>query len=152
MDEVSGEAAWANVICSLCKVLITASDCLKSSPQPAQGSLPILTLCPFPIFQTSQFPTKGKACTVAFQIIDTFFMDLVGLLIQSSMLFGAIYFWTNIGFHRPSFEISLHTLLAASAFLNWKIFFKAQPPMPVGFEIFCQLTTAIRCFYWCSLL
>lgn len=71
---------------------------------PTQGSAPILTLSPFPIFQTSQFPTIGKAKIKTFQTVEPFWKVLLSFLIHFSTCL-----------HSPFFEIILHMLFAAKA-------------------------------------
>ena len=83
---------------------------------PIQGSTPIRTTFPFPIFHTKKLPTISKAQRTDFQHIEIHFFFLMGDLIHSRIFKGCIYFCTAMLTQRPDPCIIFQTFFAARDF------------------------------------
>jgi hypothetical protein len=111
--EVGASARYS--MCRSWRACYKGMDILNFSSAPIQGSTPILTFLPLPIFHATQSPIRGKSPTRDFHTIDLFLTSFLGQRIHSTMDWSGIYFFVITLPHKDEFCMSLHKPLSAKA-------------------------------------
>ena len=126
------------------RVKCSLSDRRKLFPDPTQGSMPTFTDFPFPIFQANHCPTKGKANTKGFHLIDTFLWDIFDSLNQEIIDKPGKYFAHKTLLHREfRHSVNLHNYSKAREREKNVRYFMPQPPKYLGCANADHLTRGI---------